>query len=80
MDVHLALPNFRNVFKTSGHHMRDIDMESCQVQRIMTDSLVRFDPGDTARHTIKLYGRALDRSLVHLKAAANLPGPSQMAA
>ena len=46
----------------------------------MTDSLVRFDPGDTARHTIDLYARALDRSLVHLKAATNLSVPSQIAA
>ena len=51
-----------------------------QVQRIMTDSLVRFDPGDTARQTIDLYARALDRSLVHLKAAPDQSDSSQKAA
>ena len=51
-----------------------------QVQRIMTDSLVRFDPGDTARQTIDLYARALDRSLVHLKAAPDQSDSSQIAA
>jgi glycogen synthase len=51
-----------------------------QVQRIMTDSLVRFDPGDTARQIIDLYARALDRPLVHLKAAHGQSDSSQMAA
>jgi glycogen synthase len=51
-----------------------------QVQRIMTDSLVRFDPGETARQTIDLYARALDRSLVHLKTAPGQSGTSQIAA
>ncbi len=53
---------------------------SSQVHRIMTDSLVRFDPEDTARQMIGLYARALDRSLVHLEADPTLPVPSQMAA
>ncbi|MBC2713279.1 MAG: glycogen/starch synthase [Desulfosarcina sp.] len=56
------------------------EFRSSQVQRIMTDSLVRFDPGDTARHTIGLYARALDRSLVHLKTEPDLSTPSQIAA
>ena len=63
-----------------GFCSRPHAFRSPQVQRVMTDSLVRFDPGDTARHTIKLYGRALDRSLVHLKAAANLSAPPKIAA
>jgi glycogen synthase len=56
------------------------ESRSSQVQRIMTDSLARFDPEDTARHTIDLYARALDRPLVELKAAPGLPGRSQIAA
>ena len=53
---------------------------SSQVQRIMADSLVRFDPGDTVQRTIDLYGRALDRPLVKMKAAPGLSTPSQIAA
>ncbi len=61
-------------------YSQPLKFRALQVRRIMTDSLVRFDPGDTARHTIDLYARALDRSLVHLKAATNLSVPSQIAA
>ncbi len=53
---------------------------SAQVRRIMADSLSRFDPGDTARHTIGLYARALGRSLVHLRTEPGLAAPSQIAA
>ena len=56
------------------------EFRSSQVQRIMTGSLVRFDPGDTARHTIGLYARALDRSLMDLKAAPGQSNFSQIAA
>jgi glycogen synthase len=56
------------------------ECRSSQVQRIMADSLVRFDPGDTARQLIGLYARMLDRSLVHLKAAVNLSAPPKIAA
>ena len=56
------------------------EFRSSQVQRIMTDSLVRFDPGDTARQTIDLYARALDRLLVHLKPAPGQSDSSQIAA
>ena len=61
-------------------YSQPLKFRALQVRRIMTDSLVRFDPGDTARHTIDLYARALDRSLVHLKAATNLSVTSQIAA
>ena len=46
----------------------------------MTDRLVRFDPGDTARQTIDLYARALERPLVHLKAVPGLSAAAPMAA
>jgi starch synthase len=56
------------------------DLRQSQVQRIMTDSLARFEAGEAARHTIGLYGRILDRSLMDLKALPGLPAPSQIAA
>ena len=56
------------------------EFRAFQVQRIMTDSLVRFDPGDAARQTIDLYARALNRSLVYLKAGTNQSVSSQIAA
>ena len=46
----------------------------------MTDSLVRFGPGDMARHTIGPYARALDRPIVNLKAAPGLSNSSQIVA
>ena len=56
------------------------EFRSSQVQRIMTDSLVRFGPGDMARHTIGPYARALDRPIVNLKAAPGLSNSSQIVA
>lgn len=56
------------------------EFRTSQVQRIMADSLVRFDAGDTARQTIELYGRVRDRFLMDLKAVPGLPGPSQIVA
>jgi glycogen synthase len=53
---------------------------SSQVQRIMTDSLVRFNAGDTARQTIALYGRALGHSFERWKSDSSLTTPSQIAA
>jgi glycogen synthase len=61
-------------------YRQSCEFRSSQVQRIMADSLVRFDAGDTARHTIALYARTLDRSLVDLKAVPGLPAPPQIAA
>ena len=49
-----------------------------QVQRIMADSLVRFNPGDTVLRTIDLYGSTLDRPLVKMKAAFGLSTASQI--
>jgi glycogen synthase len=61
-------------------HSQPRKIRSSQVQRIMTDSLVRFDPADTARQTIDLYACALDRSLEHLKTASHPSIPSRIAA
>ena len=56
------------------------ELRASQVKRIMTDSLVRFDPGDTARQTIDLYARSLERPLVHLKVAPGQSDSSKIAA
>jgi glycogen synthase len=61
-------------------YSRPREFRSSRVQRIMQDSLVRYDSSDTARHIIDLYARALDRPLVNLKAAPGLPNPSLIAA
>lgn len=51
-----------------------------QVQRIMTDSLVRFDSAETARLNIDLYARVLGRPLVHSEEDLDLSTTSQIAA
>jgi glycogen synthase len=56
------------------------EFRSSQVQRIMTDSLVRFNPDDTARQTIDLYAHALERPLVFLKGASGQSDSSPIAA
>jgi hypothetical protein len=55
------------------------EVRSSQMQRIMTDSLVRFDPGHTTRQTLNLYARTLDPSLAHLKVSPDISVPFQIA-
>lgn len=51
-----------------------------QVERIMTESLARFDPDEAARQIMDLYGRALDRPLVKMETPSDLVRSSQIAA
>lgn len=51
---------------------------SVQVQRIMTDSLLRFNAEDTACHTIDLYARALDGCPRQLKVQTDPSGRSRI--
>ena len=50
-------------------YARPREWRALQVQRIMTESLTRFDPDETARHIVELYACALDRPLVEIEAA-----------
>lgn len=61
-------------------YARPRQWRASQVQRIMTDSLTRFNPDETARQTMDLYGRALDRPLVAMDSPSDLVAPSQIAA
>ena len=56
------------------------EFRSSQVQRIMTDSLVRFDPGETAHRITDLYTRILGRSMAHLNAGFELSDAVRIAA
>ena len=59
---------------------RHSDIRSSQVQRIMTESLVRFDAGESARQSIGLYARVLGCSPAHLHAGPDLSADVQIAA
>ncbi|WP_319408576.1 glycogen/starch synthase [uncultured Desulfosarcina sp.] len=59
---------------------RPRDTRSSQVQRIMTDSLARFDAGETARRGIGLYARVLGCPPAHLTADSELSADVQIAA
>ena len=61
-------------------YARPPEWRAIQMQRIMTESLMRFDPDETARQIVDLYGRALDRPLVSKQTGADLASPSQIAA
>ena len=53
---------------------------SSQVQRIMTDSLLRFDAGESAQQIVDLYARVLDRSLAPLNDGAGMAAAARIAA
>ena len=56
------------------------EWRACQVERIMTESLSRFDPDEMARQTVNLYGCALDRPLVKPLTESDLALEPQIAA
>jgi starch synthase len=61
-------------------YRRPRDIRSSQVQRIMTESLARFDAGETARRSIGLYARVLGCPPAHLTADSELSADVQIAA
>ena len=56
------------------------DLRAAQVKRIMTESLERFDPEQTARQSMDLYWSALGRPLVKPQIESDLIVGSQIAA
>ena len=56
------------------------EKRKAQVQRIMADSLVLFDHGETALHLIGLYERIIGRSIASRKAAPDVTVASRIAA
>ena len=63
-----------------GFYAQPPDWRALQVERIMTESLSRFDPDETARQTIGLYGHALDRPLIKPEDQSDFALPPQIAA
>lgn len=57
-----------------------LEVRSNQVKRIMSESLLRHDPGNMVQQTVDLYERILNRSLVQLNEDVDMTVPLQKTA